>query len=299
LPWQCVRGEAGLPPGDTGLVDMRSDRISRILLDPDAASELAPQETRQLLEQAQAVFDGESRLLELAADGEVIFVGDTHGDFEATRIIIGRYLGDNRRLVFLGDYVDRGADSQANINYLLCLKLACPTSLFLLQGNHEGYGVFRFYPADFWGSLDAELAELYARTLIRLPLAVSVGGVLALHGALPDVESLPDVNRIQPGDEHWKQVTWGDWQEVDGGYLGIDVTTGRPQFGSDYFSGIMERLGKQVLIRSHQPTVPQMMYGRRCLTIFTSKAYRPLRTVAVVDSGREIVTASDLLLEPV
>jgi hypothetical protein len=278
---------------------MRSDRIRQILLDPDVVFGLTPEETRQLLEQAQAVFDEESRLLELAAGGEVIFVGDTHGDFEATKTVVTRYLGDNRRLVFLGDYVDRGSDSQANINYLLCLKLAYPTSLFLLQGNHEGYGVFRFYPADFWESLGEELGELYAQTLIRLPLAVSVGNVLALHGALPDVPSLSDVNRIQPGDEHWKQVTWGDWQEADGGYLGMDAFTGRPQFGGGYFSSVMERLGKQVLIRSHQPSAPQVMYGRRCLTIFTSKAYMPVRTIAVANLGREITTAGDLLLESV
>jgi hypothetical protein len=288
-----------LHPCDAGLVDMRSDRMRQILSDPDGVSGLTPEETRQLLKQAQAAFDGESRLLELAAGGEVIFVGDTHGDFEATRAVVGRYLGDNRRLVFLGDYVDRGTDSRANINYLLCLKLAYPASLFLLQGNHEGYGILRFYPADFWDSLDAELGELYAQTLLRLPLAVSVGNVVALHGALPDVKSLSGVNRIQPGDEHWKQVTWGDWQKVDGGYLGIDAFTGRPQFGGGYFSSIMERLGKRVLIRSHQPTAPQVMYGNRCLTIFTSKAYMPVRTIAVANLEREIKTAGDLLLEPV
>jgi hypothetical protein len=278
---------------------MLSNRMRRVLSDPGLVSGLTSQETRRLLEQARAVFEGEPNLLELAAGGKIIFVGDTHGDFEATRSVVGRYLGGNHRLVFLGDYVDRGGDSKANIDYLMCLKLAYPGSLFLLQGNHEGYGVFRFYPADFWGSLGAELAEIYAETLLRLPLAVSVGRVLALHGALPDVESLSDFNRIEPGDEHWKRVTWGDWQEGPGGYLGVDAFTGRPQFGGGYFSSIMARLGKRVLIRAHQPTAPQVMYHRRCLTIFTSKAYRPLRTVAVADSGREIETADDLLLETV
>jgi predicted phosphodiesterase len=273
--------------------------MRQILSDPDGVSELTPQETRELLKQVQAVFDGESRLLELTTGGRIIFVGDTHGDFEATKTVVTRYLDGNSRLIFLGDYVDRGTDSRANIDYLLCLKLAYPASLFLLQGNHEGYGILRFYPADFWRSLNAELGELYAQMLLRLPLAVSVGDIMALHGALPDVKSLSEVNRIQPGNEHWKQITWGDWQEIDGDYLGEDAFTGRPQFGNGYFNSIMERLGKKVLIRSHQPTAPQVMYGNRCLTIFTSKAYMPLRTIAVADSGREITTASDLLLEPV
>jgi hypothetical protein len=278
---------------------MRSDRIRQILLDPDVVFGLTPEETRQLLEQAQAVFDEESKLLELAPSGEVIFVGDTHGDFEVTKAVVKRYLGNNRRLVFLGDYVDRGSDSKANIDYLLSLKLAHPTNLFLLQGNHEGYGIYRFHPADFWGSLDKELGELYAQTLLRLPLAASVGSMLALHGALPDVSNLSDINWIQPGGKYWKQVTWGDWQEIDGGYLGLDAFTGRPQFGSSYFRSVMERLDKQVLIRSHQPTAPQVMYGRRCLTIFTSKAYMSVRTIALANLEREITNASDLLLESV
>jgi len=273
--------------------------MRRILLDPDGVSGLTPKETQELLERAKVAFDGESRLLELAAEGKVIFVGDTHGDFEATKAVVKRYLGDNRLLVFLGDYVDRGTGSKANIDYLLCLKLAYPAKLFLLQGNHEGYGIFRFYPADFWEAVGEELGELYARTLLKLPLAVSVGDIMALHGALPDVKTLSDVNRIQPGDEHWKQMTWGDWQEIDGDYLGIDAFTGRPQFGSRYFNSVMERVGKKVLIRSHQPTAPQVIYDSRCLTIFTSKAYLPIRTVAVADLGREIRTADDLLIEPV
>ena len=50
---------------------------------------------------------------------------------KATKIASTRYLRDDGKLVFLGDYVDRGRDSAANINYLLCLKLAYPDKLFL------------------------------------------------------------------------------------------------------------------------------------------------------------------------
>jgi len=276
------------------------DRIIReIAQTPNQVWELTREETRELLERAEHAFDQESKLLELVPGGEVIFVGDTHGDFEAAKTVVKRYLGDDRILVFLGDYVDRGADSKANVDYLLCLKLAYPANLFLLQGNHEGYGVFRFYPADFWETVDGKLRELYARTLLGLPLAVSVGSIIGLHGALPDVRNLPDINQIQAGSEHWKQVTWGDWQEIDADYLGTDALTGRPQFGSKYFNRVMVQLGKQVLIRSHQPNAPQMMYHRRCLTIFTSKAYLPVRTVAVANLKREVKTADDLIIEPI
>jgi hypothetical protein len=52
-------------------------------------------------------------------------------------------------------------------------------------------------------------------------------------------------------------------------------------------------------VRSHQPGSPRLMYANRCLTIFTSHAYMPLRTVALADWAEEIKTASDLLIESI
>jgi len=275
------------------------ERIREIIANPDAIMGLTPAETRELLKQAERTLSRESPLIELASTGEVAFAGDTHGDFETTQAVVRKYFKDDRILVFLGDYVDRGRDSKANIDYLLCLKLAYPANLFLLQGNHEGYGILQFHPADFWQNVSGELRELYAGTLLRLPLAISTGSIIGLHGALPDIRQLSDINGIQPASEPWKQVTWGDWQEVSGDYLGTDAFTGRPQFGEDYFNRVMARLGKGVLIRSHQPPAPPLMYHRRCLTIFTSKAYMPVSTVAVAASGREVKTADDLVIEPI
>jgi hypothetical protein len=143
------------------------------------------------------------------------------------------------------------------------------------------------------------MRELYARTLLRLPLTLAARGIIGLHGALPDVPHLADINDVRPGSEPWKQITWGDWQDVSGDYLGPDAFTGRPQFGADYFNRVMAQLGKQVLVRSHQPQAPPMMYQHRCLTIFTSQAYMPVRTVAVANLAREIKTADDLVIETV
>jgi serine/threonine-protein phosphatase PP1 catalytic subunit len=278
---------------------MRDKNIREIARAPDTVSELTLEETRELLELAERTFDKEPKLLEVPARGQIVFVGDTHGDFGATKTVVRRYLKGGRKLVFLGDYVDRGEDSRANINYLLCLKLAYPTSLFLLQGNHEGYGIFKFYPADFWEATEKELRTLYERVLLKLPLAVSAGNIIALHGALPDVGILSDIDKIRPGEETWQQVVWGDWQETTGDYLGRDAYTGRPQFGRGYFDRLMKRLEKSILVRSHQPGSPRLMYANLCLTIFTSHAYVPLRTIAIANWEAEINTANDLLIESI
>jgi 3',5'-cyclic AMP phosphodiesterase CpdA len=258
------------------------------------------EEIKELLDEAENRFASEAKLIQLES-GRVIFVGDTHGDLEATEKIIHSYLKPENKLVFLGDYVDRGPASLENINLLLEQKIEYPDSLYLLMGNHEGYAVFSFYPADFWEGLDAELRQRYSEVLSTLPLAVSTAnGIIALHGALPDVSGLEDINRIRLGTTEWHQVTWGDWQEREGEFLGIDPYTGRPQFGRGWFEEIMSRLGKNVLIRSHQPDAPPTMYGSRCLTIFTSSAYRHYvseRTIALVDLRKVVKSVDDIGIE--
>ena len=79
-----------------------------------------------LLEKTGRVFEKEPRLISLPSEGKVVFVGDTHGDLEASQEVIKRYLKKPYRIVFLGDYVDRGNYSEENIQYLLGLKLEHP-----------------------------------------------------------------------------------------------------------------------------------------------------------------------------
>ncbi len=252
-----------------------------------------------LLERAREIFVKEPRLIQLSRVERAVFVGDTHGDLEATQLVIGRYLQPETALVFLGDYVDRGPYSRENLEFLLQLKLERPERVYLLQGNHEAWLEYPFYPADFWEGLSPERQRLYGEVLAQLPWAAALAnGVLALHGALPAVKGLAALGDIELGSWEWRKITWGDWQDSPGYFLGD--YGGRPQLGRDYFDEQMARFGMRVLIRSHQPHAPQLLFDDRCLTIFTSCAYGPReRTVAIVPLDREMGTARDLILEGV
>ncbi|MCK4242425.1 MAG: metallophosphoesterase, partial [Dehalococcoidia bacterium] len=124
-----------------------SQQYERMLYDPDRVSALTRDEIERLLEEAEKRFELDPNLIRLSS-GRAIFVGDTHGDFDASKRVIASYLTPEDRVIFLGDYVDRGPQSLENINYLLSLKLAYPENVFLLMGNHEAYAVTPFYPAD-------------------------------------------------------------------------------------------------------------------------------------------------------
>ncbi len=249
-----------------------------------------------LLKKAGRVFEKEPRLIQLPSKGKVVFVGDTHGDLDASQQVIHRYFKKPHCIVFLGDYVDRGDDSEENIQYLLELGLDHPEEIFLLAGNHEGFMVKEFYPSNFWSSLSFGEKEEYGLLFSKFPLvATTQNGILALHGALPELGTLGEINQIELGNENWDRIVWGDFVENETDTLG-DLW-GRPQFGQQYFSRLMERYQKQVLIRSHQPHAPLTMFDKRCITIFTSHAYRPMRTVAIVDLEKEIRSAEDVDLE--
>ncbi len=244
----------------------------------------------------KGILEKEPRLIELPSKGKVVFVGDTHGDLNATQQILHRYLKRPYRIVFLGDYVDRGFDSEKNIRTLLQVKWEHPDEIFLLAGNHEGYRVKELSPANFWDSLSGEEKDTYGSLFSKFPLAAtSQNGILSLHGGLPDLKSLEEINRIEWGDDHWDKMVWGDFVEDKNDALGDGW--GRPQLDQPYFERMMDRYQRKVLIRSHQPRAPLQMFQKRCITIFTSNAYRVSRTIAIADLEGEIRDADDVIFE--
>jgi calcineurin-like phosphoesterase family protein len=66
-------------------------------------------------------------------------IGDIHGCVaELSRLIESLPLAKGDRLVFLGDYIDRGPDSRAVVSYLLALRQTYSSMEFVfLKGNHE------------------------------------------------------------------------------------------------------------------------------------------------------------------
>ncbi len=245
------------------------------------------------------------KLLELEPKGRFVFVGDTHGDLTASIKVVEMHLNIDTKIIFLGDYVDRGSDSKGNINYLLKKKAEDPDKIHLLQGNHETYCTLELSPADFWKNLKSNEKEKYHNIFKKFPLAVSVGDIVALHGALPNIKKIEDINKIGEGelDKNWMAMLWGDFNEIrlGEGDESYDNRSGRPIYGKEYFNKIMKNLNKNVLIRSHQSDANQVMFNNKCLTIFTSSAYWVKRTIAIADFNKKkrIMGVDDLVIEKI
>ncbi len=67
---------------------------------------------------------------------KIALIGDIHGDHLRLSDLLAKLDYRNRRLVFLGDYVDHGPDSRIVVEILLETANRKPNSVFL-SGNHE------------------------------------------------------------------------------------------------------------------------------------------------------------------
>ncbi|KAK8892943.1 hypothetical protein M9Y10_030197 [Tritrichomonas musculus] len=88
-----------------------------------------------LCSEAQKIFEKENNVLEI--NGDVIIVGDIHGSLHDLLRIIKFIQENDSKVLFLGDYVDRGEFSLECITILLTLKTLYPDSYYLIRGNHE------------------------------------------------------------------------------------------------------------------------------------------------------------------
>lgn len=78
-------------------------------------------------------------------EAEHYFVGDIHSDDYILNSILERIdffnkVVQNRKfkLIFLGDYVDRGKEHLKTMEKIMILKYIFPGNIFLLMGNHDG-----------------------------------------------------------------------------------------------------------------------------------------------------------------
>jgi serine/threonine protein phosphatase 1 len=71
---------------------------------------------------------------------DIYAVGDIHGCLGHLERLLDQVQPDlsRDRLVFVGDYIDRGADSKGVVDYILSLKKSHPPeNIICLKGNHE------------------------------------------------------------------------------------------------------------------------------------------------------------------
>ena len=283
---------------------------------------ISAQSLTEKIREASVIFSQEPSLLALPDDRPLVFVGDTHGDYENTQEVFRRYA--DHRIVFLGDYVDRALKSGGsilNVDLLLDQKIAHPDTVILLRGNHEFSTTFRRYGfsyelQDAYGEKGLDIITTISECFSQMPyVATTSNGIIGMHGGLPNVSSRKDIIAFPKGivseNDHALicQTVWNDnvyEAPLPGGkrasprYSNMDFCF---VYGDPYFTEKMALLESKVLVRGHDAEMKGYSLQDRVLTIFTSRAYNRGRMpgwyVAVIDPQVEIVSAKDLRIDPI
>ena len=142
----------------------------------------------ELCQKATPVLGNEPNLLRL--EGKVVIVGDIHGQFFDLVAMLRKLSkpGEkNTKVLFMGDYVDRGEYGPEVVIYLLALKLRYPHDVFLLRGNHESRDMTQMF--NFRDQVlthyDQEMYERIMDLFDHLPIAATVNQqYLSVHGGI-------------------------------------------------------------------------------------------------------------------
>jgi hypothetical protein len=269
--------------------------IDRFEEEPPSPEELFAQlraisiaDVKSLIYKVEDILASESMLVHLPA-ADTVVIGDMHGDIAVTLAITKQLLdGDaGGRLVFLGDYVDRGPHQVDVINLVLLLKATNPARITMLRGNHEipmlndSYG-FQDHLNQQFGRDDSQILwHLYNRLFKQLPLAaITWNGILLVHGGIPeDVHDLSEIEKLprefNPENRISFELMWNDPVEAK---RPIHFRSGSrggwaKEFGELAFDEFQKRTNITKIIRSHEEFNEgfRFFFNDRLLSIFSSR----------------------------
>ena len=234
-------------------------------------------------------------LVEISELENLAVISDLHGDSKSLYRILSeidyeQFLSNPlNKLVFLGDYVDRGSDS-IGVLYSVChLKSNYPNSVVLMKGNHEAPVEFPFASHDLpyeteerFGSRGKEVYRRLLEMFRLLSLVVVVKQKLLLvHGGVPteamSMESIAAGQENHVRDRTLEELLWNDPRQVDDapGWEKSRRGLGR-HFGSSVSRWWLELLDIKAIVRGHEPCQGfRLDHGDTIMTLFSCREAYP------------------------
>lgn len=213
-------------------------------------------------------------------------VGDIHGSiFDLLRIFQIFGLPPHRSYLFLGDYVDRGANSVEVLTLIMALMIKYPSNVHLLRGNHEfrhinqAYGFF-FEILEVFN--DSSIWSKFNDMFTYLPLAAIVNNqVFCVHGGLSPLLTTVDViDRVNLPVQNYENsqlisdLVWSDPRDDINGYASNQRGSGT-SFGPDTLQQFLSDNGLKLLVRAHQcvPSGYAPFHSASGITLFSCSNY--------------------------
>ncbi len=262
----------------------------------------------EIFEKVTPIFKSEPQLLEIPAP--VFICGDIHGQFDDL-LKIFRNIGypPKEKILFLGDYVDRGDASIEVIALLFLLKIKFPKHIFMTRGNHECHTINRMYGFYEECQRKANLLVWKAcnQVFTFLPLAALVDNkIFCVHGGLsPKLNNIRDINQIRKGTKIPDSgvlcdLMWSDpgehkedWVQND---RGCSYT-----FGEKVVKQFLASNNIDLICRGHQVVNGyEFSFANKLVTVFSAPNYcNEYANAASVMKVESDLTCSFIILRPV
>lgn len=256
-----------------------------------------------LIQQVEKLLKKEKNLV-FIPEGKIMVVGDLHGDLETLNKVINTFFEEEfSTLLFLGDYIDRGAEQVEVVNVLFYYKKIMPNRIILIRGNHEDPIINRQF--GFYDEVRIKfqnnklLYRLYNQAFSQLPLAaITWNKIFCVHAGIPEgLEEIEEINLLPNGQETiedpiTKQLLWNDPKENVKDFKYSGRGSGIKRFGKDAFRDFIDRNAIKYIIRSHEKFKEgyKSYFDDKLLSIFSSRSYSKKVTtvVGVIQVGGEV-----------
>ena len=252
----------------------------------DVIQNYTEQDIKTLIKDVEKILEIEKNLI-VIPKGKTMVVGDLHGDLETLHRIISLFFREEfKTLIFLGDYVDRGAKQVEVINVLFYYKKLMPDRIVLIRGNHEDpiinrqYGFYDEVRLKFRKS--REMFRDYNHAFAHLPLAaITWNRIFCVHGGIPDgLDEIKDINHLPTNQEEisdpiTKQLMWNDPKDHLKNFKQSSRGPGIKKFGREAFEDFIERNQIKGIIRSHEKFKNgyKSYFNEKLISIFSSRSY--------------------------
>eukprot|EP00746_Dinoflagellata_sp_MGD_P015769 gnl/MRDRNA2_/MRDRNA2_135212_c0_seq1.p1 gnl/MRDRNA2_/MRDRNA2_135212_c0~~gnl/MRDRNA2_/MRDRNA2_135212_c0_seq1.p1 ORF type:complete len:478 (+),score=84.99 gnl/MRDRNA2_/MRDRNA2_135212_c0_seq1:109-1542(+) len=268
---------------------------------------------KTLAKSAQRIISAEPTLLQASVPAKVF--GDIHGQFRDMLLLLDDFgfpENSGTSFVFNGDWVDRGKHQLEVICLVFALKVAFPTTVFLVRGNHEdpmqgahmgAAGFPAHCVARLGEAVGNEVWVAIATVFDWLPLACLLSDkILVLHGGIGDGDwdlshlrgtTRPLSHDMLAADLILYNILWSDPVPDDNeeSYGVHDSPRDNhanlvKSFGADVTAAFCDRNALEMVVRSHEARKDgsgyDVMHKERLMRVFSARDYESNRNDGAV-----------------
>ncbi|EAY22221.1 Ser/Thr protein phosphatase, putative [Trichomonas vaginalis G3] len=226
----------------------------------------------------------------LRLDGDIMVVGDLHGNVDdLLRIFSINGYPPQKRYLFLGDYVDRGANSIEVVLLLVCLKIKYPSSIYLIRGNHESEKLTSSYgfKTETQRRINKGIYVAFLNVFKQMPLAAVIedkifcvhGGISKKLNKISEIEKFEKPAAFSPNSVI-SDLVWSDPRANVERWAPSDRKVGQ-YFGWRVVNKFLQENKLQMIVRAHEacihgydwPYIDTPKHAHKLLTVFSSTDY--------------------------